>query len=202
MNLKELLEVLDIESPEEFLYFENLADLMEYDGAVEPEPVYALLSGMDRKVLPELLDNYFEELLESVPAHAIDLYTLLNTIKLALSGLSLSADEEHERVLLADELCRFRDWYAFDSASKCRSVDSARDMVLPVKEALVLHRMEKLNEGEYIFDFDECMDYPLKDYMMSFAEIVGTEEDDEIKTQEGELRDGFVYDDEFRDEAD
>ena len=43
------------------------------------------------------------------------------------------------------------------------------------------------------------MEYPIEEYMMSFAEIAAAEIEEEEQQPDGELADGFVYDDEFTD---
>ena len=43
MSLEELLEILDLEEAEDFQFFENFADLMEYDGEIRYEDLYALI---------------------------------------------------------------------------------------------------------------------------------------------------------------
>ena len=49
MNLEELFEQLDITSGSEFEYFENFADFVEHDGAVDSDTVYELLTEVDMK---------------------------------------------------------------------------------------------------------------------------------------------------------
>ena len=47
MNFETLLEFLELESADEFEYFENLADLVEADAEILPEAVYQLFEGIE-----------------------------------------------------------------------------------------------------------------------------------------------------------
>lgn len=128
MNFETLLEFLELESADEFEYFENLADLVEADAEILPEAVYQLFEGVDMEILGELLENYFEEMLKTVPEDSVELYTLLDSVKMALIGMSRNIEEEQDLVLLADEFCRFRNWYSLDSAVWVRELgESGRD---------------------------------------------------------------------------
>ena len=201
MNLKELLDFLDLENPEEFQYFENLADLFECDEEISHAVLYELFNKTNMTVLSELFGNYFDELLENIPDDSIDLYTLVNMIKTAILGMSAAIVEDHDLVLLVDELYRFRNWYSFDSIAVCKNRSTGAEQDMSLRDALVLFRLEKLNEGKYTYDFDGCLDYPMEEYMMSFTDIVAAEALEE-ETEKDELADGYVYDDEFVDSID
>lgn len=61
MNKRELYALLDIESPEEFEYFENLADYLECEEELDYTDVAELFNGVNKDVLAQLCDNYFEK---------------------------------------------------------------------------------------------------------------------------------------------
>ena len=88
MDKEELFELLDITSGAEFEYFENFADFAEYDGMVDGDAVYELITDVDMKTFAELAESYFYDILENVPGDQIDLYNLLENIKRVLVGLS------------------------------------------------------------------------------------------------------------------
>ena len=58
MNKRELYALLDIESPEEFEYFENLADYLECEEELDYTDVAELFNGVNKDVLAQLCDNY------------------------------------------------------------------------------------------------------------------------------------------------
>ena len=197
MDLRELLEMLEIDEPREFEYFENMADLMESDEPVPVETLYQLFSETEPAIVAELIVSYFDDLLEAVPDDATETYLLLDSIKRALSGLAGNLDEEGNLTRFAEEFQRFRAFYNTDSEVICKSQADGEEKTLPLRDALTLARLEKLEEEEYQYDFADCLRYELDEYVMGFAELAGTEDETE---EEGDLLDrGYVYDDEMRD---
>ena len=68
--------------------------------------------------------------------------------------------------------------------------------MLPLRDALTLLRLEKLGEEEYSYDFSECLDYELEDYIMSFADLARAEAEEE----EDLIQNGYSMDDEPEDQ--
>ena len=60
-----LYELLDIDTPADFQYFENLAALLECEDEIDDQALAQLLEGVDKKTLAELLHNYFEEMTDN-----------------------------------------------------------------------------------------------------------------------------------------
>ena len=215
MNYEELLEFLDLTSPEEFEYFENLADLLECEEDIEEEALEQLLSGVDGENLSELVQTYFNEMLEKIPDKSVDIYTLLSTIGMSLAGLAKSLDEQSSVSILAEEMNRFRRWYMLETEVVCKDVTTGKMVTVPLSEALVMYRLESLSGDEYSYDFDSCLDYQLDEYVVSFGDIVSAsfedsdnydDEDhnhehhhdhDHHHYDESILNNGYVYDDEF-----
>lgn len=215
MNYEELLEFLDLTSPEEFEYFENLADLLECEEDIEEEALEQLLSGVDGENLSELVQTYFNEMLEKIPDKSVDIYTLLSTIGMSLAGLAKSLDEQSSVSILAEEINRFRRWYMLDTEVGCKDVATGKLITVPLSEALVMYRMESLSGDEYSYDFDSCLDYQLDEYVVSFGDIVSASFEDSDNYDDDEhdhehhhdhdhhhydesiLSNGYVYDDEF-----
>ena len=178
MNYEKLLEYLELEGPEEFEYFENMADLFEADTEILPEAVYQLFEGADMEMLGELFHNYFEEMLKAVPEDAIALYTLLDSAKMALVGMSKNIEEEKDLVLLSDEFARFRNWYCLDSNVWVRELGETgtAEKGMSLRDALTLSRIEKLGGEKYDYIFDDVMDFELDQYTMSFADLMTEDE--------------------------
>lgn len=177
MTFEKLLEYLDIEDASEFEYFENLADLTEAEMEIAPEAVYPLFEGADKTVLRELFGDYFEEMLKAVPEDAVALYTLLDSVRLSFIGMLKGLEEEKDLVLLCDEFCRFRNWYSLDSVVFVREITeaSAEEKQMPLRDALTLSRLERLDGEQYEYIFDEALDFEMEQYAMSFAELAGEE---------------------------
>lgn len=201
MDLNELFEIVDIESAEDFKYFDNFAALMESDDYIPAEVMYELFAEVDTDVLSELTDNYFEDIMEGVPEEEAELFTLLDNIKRVLKGYAENTDDERSIVLFTDEVSRFRNWYNFDTDVECQSRKDGSTRTVPVREALVLYRIEKLRADEYMYDFSECLDYPLDEYVVSFTSGADGDTGYEPGNEEEELLNSdFLFDDEFSDE--
>ena len=186
MNYEKLLEYLELADAGEFEFFENLADLVEADMEIEPEAIYQLFDGADKEILSELFGNYFEDLLQSVPEEETALYTLLDSIKMALIGMCRNLEEEQDLVLLADEFYRFRNWYSMDSSVLVVTMEPAeiQEAELPMRDALALVRLENLGVEKYEYSFDGALDFELDQYTMSFADLIQEEEDPEDRDPE------------------
>lgn len=175
MDRDELYDFLDIEHGSQFEYFENFADLAEYDGEIENDVIYDLFQEINLKTFAELCDSYFYDTLEHVPGDQIDLYNLLENIKRSLIGLSEAAwGEEHDNALinLADQFNRFRCWYSNEPLAECRNMVSGQTNLVTVRDALTTSRLEKLSTDEFIYDFTRALDYPIEEYIMTFADLV------------------------------
>ena len=179
MDREELYELLDIDAPADFEYFENLAALLECDEYLEYEDIYALMEGVDKDTFSGLVDNYFDEITDFIPGDMAELYTLLEKIKFSLMGLARSCDEEDLVNHLSEEVDRFRKWYSMDSVVFCNSILTDREEEKTLRDALVLARLEGLDGEKYTYDFSQCLDYHLDEYVMSFGDIIAAAQEDE-----------------------
>ncbi len=198
MDLNELMEMLEIDEPSEFEYFENLADLIESDETIPEETLFQLFSQTYHKTVAELIHNYFDDMLEAMPESSTEMFTLLENIKRSLIGLLQTSEEESLLRHFVEELFRFKTWFCFESEVGCKSLSGGEEKSLPLRDALILSRLEKMEEDEFQYDFEDCLKYEIDEYIMSFADLaIEEEEEDEEKT---DLMDsGYVYDDEMRD---
>lgn len=186
MNLEEVLELLEIDSPDEFEYFEHLAELLECSEEITYDAFFSVLREVESEALTELLESYFEDSLQGIPDEATDFYTLMTTIKQSLQGLVLDLSTLEQRRLFVDELYRFRTWYTFDSVVHCTNLADGMTSDIPVVEALSLYRLEKLGEVHYRYDFQDAMEFPIEEYAVSFSYTMkedDNEEDDEIEDE-------------------
>ena len=134
MDLKELLEYLDIDSPEDLEYFENMADMMESDEEIPVETLKELFSDADMEQVSGIISEYFEDILEHVPDEAAEIYSLLNTVRLSLAGMAKNIDDDDEMFTFAEEFERVHQWYAMDSVVKCTRIEGeGADLTEPVE---------------------------------------------------------------------
>ena len=195
MDLKELLEYLDIDSPEDLEYFENMADLMESDEEIPVETLKDLFSDADMEQVSAIITEYFDDVLEHVPDRETEIYSLLNTVRLSLAGMAKNIDEDDELFSFAEEFERVHQWYALDSAVKCAKVeeggiDGGAVSEMTLRDALATYRMEKLGEEENEYDFEECLDFEMDEYTMTFAELMEDELDPDEESREDDYGDG------------
>ena len=178
MNREQLYEYLDIDTPADFEYFENMAALLECEEDIHYEEVCALIEDVDKDNLAMLIDNYFEELSDFYPDGDDEFYMLMDKIRLSLSGMAKNSGEKNTMASLAEELCRFRKWYSLESEVVCVSVSEGAERTETLRDALVLSRLEKLNGEKFYYDLSSCKEYEIDDYMMSFADVIAACEED------------------------
>lgn len=179
MDKQELYEQLDIEDASDFQYFENLALLLESDDDIDFELIAELINDVDKDVLAGLIDDYFNEITDFVPGSETEIFTLLDNIRRSLVGMARNPEDETTVNKLAEEIDRFRKWYSMDSVVYCTKVGEMAEEINSVRDALVLSRLEKLGEDKYEYSFSESLDYPLDEYVMSFADMIALSEEEE-----------------------
>lgn len=180
MNYYELLTYLDLDSPADFQYFEAMADLVECDEYIEQETVYALFKGADETMISELLEDYFEDILEGLPEDAGETYSLLHQIKMSLVGLAANrgqgGDAEGDLRRLVDEFCRFRTWYCEESDVELLPEGGGQPLHQCLRDAITTARMQRLGGEVYRYSFEGALTYELDSYTMSFAELAAAED--------------------------
>ncbi len=176
MDREELYELLDIEEPADFEYFENLAALLECDEYIEFEDIYALMEGVNMESLITLIDNYFEEVTDFIPGDSPDVFLIMDNVKRSLMGLAKNSDQE-DNILgnLAEEINRFRVWYSIDSEVIARNIADGTERPYTMRDAIGLARLEKIDGDKYEYDFTACLDYHLDEYIMSFGDVIAAE---------------------------
>ena len=90
MNRQELYEFLDIETPQDFMYVENVSQYLESDDDMEPEDLKEIFAQLDGKEVSKLFEEYFEEIMEFVPDGETETYELLSNVLRSLTGLMKS----------------------------------------------------------------------------------------------------------------
>lgn len=173
MDKEQFYQLLDIESGEDFMYFENFAALIECDEDVDTDWIYDILQDVDSEVFIEICNEFFDDVDNSIPDAETDLFTLLLTIRRAFIGMAKIDDEEVENglLLLAEELNKFRQWYSVDSHVECRNQDTNQVKDVTLRDALALARMEKLSDESYFYDFSDAVNYNIEEYVMNFADL-------------------------------
>ena len=55
---------------------------------------------------------------------------------------------------------------------ECRNLATNHVQNMSVRDSLVNARLEKLDGSEYIYDFSQAVEYPLEEYIMTYADLV------------------------------
>lgn len=178
MNYEELLVYLDLNTPDEFEYFEAMADLVECEEYIEQEAVEALFRGADGSMIAELLEDYFEDIMNGLPDDSGEIYSLLDQIKLCLEGLIMNSETDQDIRRFTGEFCRFRNWYSEESEVEVTYDDDNREELMCIRDAITCARMEGLGGESCRYDFRSALDYEIDGYTMSLAELATAEEDE------------------------
>ena len=80
MDKVRFYHVLDIDSADEFKYYENLAALLEEDEYIEENLIKDLLKSVDMEMLAEQVGSYFDAFLDHLPDNETDLYIMVESI--------------------------------------------------------------------------------------------------------------------------
>ena len=183
MNYDELLEFLGIDSGAEFEYFENLSDLLETDEDILDEALYKVFQEANKESVIDLLENYFEDILKSLPDDSTDIFTLMESVKMSFIGLVEATDSDRDEdetalVHFCDELNNFRVWFSQESQAECVNTSNQQTEIVPMRDALVYARLEKLDGDKYQFNFDQCMDYSPEEYVLSYGDLARSMRED------------------------
>ena len=131
-------------------------------------------------MLAELIDEYFEEITNFVPGSETEVFSIFENVRRALIGMCRNCEEDETlRSKLMEELERFRRWYSIDSRAYCTDPATLTEEEKTMRDALLLARLEKLDGSGYQYDFSECMNYPLDEYIVSLGDMIAMGEEEE-----------------------
>ena len=171
-------EILDIEHPGDFQYFDNIAELFETSEDVEIDDVYELIQDVDMEVFGELIQNYFADMEDWIPERETDFILLMDNIERSFLGLAqnLSArdDDKGEDLHLrfAEEIVKFRDWYTLSENVECISNSTGESSFASVRDALSSYKESKMGGTEYYYDCKNAMEYSIEEYVMKFDDLI------------------------------
>ena len=179
MNYEELIEYLDLEDGSELEYFEAMADMIESEEYIEMEAMYRLFEEADKTMIEELLNDYFEDILDGLPDNSGEIFSLLHQIKLSLTGLITGAEDDSDLRRFTDEFHKFRNWYSQDSEVELTPDCGGAPLYHSVRDAITASRVEKLGGEKYSYDFENALDYQLDSYTVPFSDLAQAEDENE-----------------------
>ena len=160
MDKTGLYRKLDIDTIDEFRYYENLAALLEEDDYIEENLIRDLIREVDKSVLAEHMDSFYEQFLNNLPDDETEMYITVDSIGRAMTGMIAEDMTDEDITALADEIARFRKWYVHD----LNVYDRIRGEELSVRDA----RYNILAAGflgeKYDYDFRTALDYSVEGY--------------------------------------
>ena len=197
MTLEEIMKILDIESGEDFLYFDQFAALMETETEIDYDTFVELLMMPEAEALSEMIGSFFEDMIKGIPDDDTDLYSAVQTQKdaiLSLAGLGRGRSFG----FLTDELFRFRQWYLTPEAVVCTPEAGGERLQLTPCEALTLFRQEKLSGDKYFYDFSAAIPEPPDEYLLDriaemtdFSDEYGADNEEAVDMLPDELPDEY-----------
>ena len=154
MTQRELYELLEIDSPEDVEYFEQLADLLESDEDISEDLFRHALSAIRAENAGEFAENYMAELANAIPEEvsAEDLTEALDAMEQRLLLLAEDLDEEQNRDDFITELFKLRNWLHEEAGAL---IDGDPCTLL---EAFTEMRAEKLGVASHEYGLDRFPD--------------------------------------------
>jgi hypothetical protein len=154
MTEKELYGLLEIDSPEDVEYFEQLADLLETDEEISEDLFRHALSAIRAENAGEFTENYLKEMTDAIPEEvsAEALTEALDAMEQRLLLLAEDLDEEQSRENFITELFKLRNWLHEEAGA---SIDGAPCTLL---EAFTEMRAEKLGVASHAYGLDSFPD--------------------------------------------
>ena len=112
MTKEELYDLLEIDTPADMEYFEQMADLLETEEEISPELFRDVLSQIQAENAGEFAENYVGELINALPegVSAEDLAEALDAMQQRLMLLAEDLDEALAREDFITELYKLRNW--------------------------------------------------------------------------------------------
>ena len=171
MDKVRFYNVLDIDSADEFQYYENLAALLEEDEYIEENLIKDLLRSIDMELLAEQMGSYFDGFLDHLPENETDLYIMVESIGRAFEGLIFEDMSDADLSELASEIVKFRKWYVHD----LNAVNRINGEEANVRDARYDIAAAKLLGEDTDYDFRLALDYDLDGFNVRVADMIGAE---------------------------
>ena len=170
MDKVRFYKVLDIDSPDEFQYYENLASLLEEDEFIEENLIKDILKDIDEERLAEHFESYFESFLSHIPEDEAEMYMTVGSIQRVFDGLIFEGMNDDDISSLASEISKFRKWYIHDlnAFNKLSGEESN------IRDARYDLAAAKLLGENADYDFRTALDYDLDGYNVRLADMIAS----------------------------
>ena len=171
MDRDRLFEKLDIDSPEEFRFYENFDALVEEEEHIEEELIKEVLSHADAELLSDHVDSFFESFLGNIPDDETELYIIVESFKNNISALIFEDMNDEDVSELAKDIYKFRNWYAIEHNAK----DEKSGEELSVRDARYEIAAARLLGDEVSIDFGRAITSGPDSYGIRISELAAIE---------------------------
>ena len=168
MDKTTFYNIINIDTPGEFQYYENLSAILEEDDYIEANLIKDLLKDVDVEVVADCTENYFEEFLKAIPDEETELYITVEAIKRAFLDMMSEPLNADDAALLADEIVRFRKWYVQDN----NAYDRIKKEEVSVRDARYDIQAAKLLGEKTDIDWRNACDYEVNGGGVRISEII------------------------------
>ena len=180
MTKQELYKMLELDSPADLGYFEQMADLLECEEEISFDLFYDVLSLVEADTAASIIENYFEEFSNAIPDDEDDFVVLVDSVKQNLLLGAENLDDGAVRREFAEALFTFREWIQKDGGAM---ID---ELPCSVLAAVTEHRTEKLGGKMHRYSFLSVADYELDNISLSLGayskvDIVGDDDETDSK---------------------
>lgn len=169
MDKVRFYRVLDIDSADEFQYFENLSALLEEDEYIEENLIKDLMRSVDKEKLAENMNSYFDGFLDHLPDNETDLYVMVESMGRVFDGLISEYMSDTDIDKLASEILKFRKWYVHD----LNAFNKLTGEETSVRDARFDLAAAKLLGEDADYDFRLALDYDIDGFDVRIADMLG-----------------------------
>lgn len=166
MEREKLLEKLDIDSPEDFRYYENLESLLEEDEHVEEDLIKEVLAASDKDHLAEHVGNFFDSFMSNMPDEETEIHIIIDTFKGNITSVIDRDMTDEDMNNLASEIYRFRKWYVMDNNATDEQNGeeiSVRDARYEIMAAGFLGEEKTIDFGRALTNGPDAVKHKIKD---------------------------------------
>ena len=168
MDRERLFEKLDIDSPEEFKFYENLETLLEDDEHIEEELISEILLAADPDLISEHIDQFFDSFSANIPDEETELSIVLDSFRNNISTAASFENNEDSISNLSSEIYKFRKWYVIDH----NAVDEKSGEEISVRDARYEILAAKLLGDEVSIDFGRALTSGPDSYAVRIRDII------------------------------
>ena len=168
MDKVRFYRILDIDSADEFQYYENLSALLEEDEYIEENLIKDLIRNVDRDKFAEHINSYFDGFLDHLPDNETDLYVMVESMGRVFDGLIMEDMSDADIDALASEISKFRKWYVHD----LNAFNKLTGEETSVRDARFDLAAAKLLGEDADYDFRLALDYDIDGFDVRVADIL------------------------------